>query len=200
MITRLFPSQIAPTLDRTVYSGGKGRMWRLVNRRRSENGRYKVPLALREVLHTASAEIEALTHRPRKGSFWPADSELSPCAPLVELYHKTIATLKEVRPAQAAHPVDARIREGERNTILTSLAGAMRRRGASQEAIFAALQAENQRRCEPPLADAEVAGIAASIARYQPTVFPRTSKSALTLGRWGGICTVPSAEVGLWPC
>lgn len=170
MITRLFPSQIAPTLDRSVYSGGQGRMWRLPNRRRFENGRYKVPLAMREALHTPYAEIEALTHSPRKGIFWPAEDEISPCRALVELYHETIPTLKDVRPAQIARTVDARIREGERNATLASLAGAMRRRGASQEAIAAALQAENQRRCDPPLANVEVAGIAASIARYRPTV------------------------------
>jgi Primase C terminal 1 (PriCT-1) len=199
MITRLFPSQIAPTLDRTVYSGGMGRMWRLVNRRRSENGRFKIPLAPREVLHTTYAELEALTHRPRKGVFWPPDDELSPCPSLVELYRETIASLKGLRPAQAAPTVESRIREGRRNAALASLAGTMRRRGASQEAITAALQAENQRRCDPPLADGEVAGIAASIARYQPAISPTASKSARTLGQWRGIRTLPTAEVSLWP-
>jgi hypothetical protein len=198
MITRLFPVQIAPTLDRSVYSGGKGRMWRLPNRRRSENGRYKVPLAMPEVLHTPYTEIEALTHGERKGSFWPADDELSPCPALVELYHETLATLKDVRPAQTAHPVDARICEGERNATLASLAGAMRRRGASQESITAALQAENQRRCDPPLPDGEVAGIAASIARYRPTVSAMSGGSAGTVKQWGAIRTIPAGEVTLW--
>jgi len=177
MIARLFPSQIAPTLDHSVYSGGQGRMWRLPNRRRSENGRFKIPLAPREVLHTPSAEIEALAHRPRKGIFWPMENELSPCPALVELYHETLANLKDPRPAQTGHHADGCIREGARNATLASLAGAMRRRGASQEAITVALQVENQRRCEPPLPDREVAGIAASIARYQPTV-------SETSGRW----------------
>ena len=55
-----------------------------------------------------------------------------------------------------------------RNNTLTSLAGAMRRRGATQDAILAALREENQRRCEPPLAENEVGAIAASISRYDP--------------------------------
>jgi hypothetical protein len=54
---------------------------------------------------------------------------------------------------------------GQRNVTLTSLAGAMRRQGASEATILAALAAENQR-CDPPLPDAEIQGIAASIGRY----------------------------------
>jgi len=57
---------------------------------------------------------------------------------------------------------------GERNNRLTSIAGAMRRRGLSQEAIEAALLAENRLRCEPLLEEAEVQRIAASVALYQP--------------------------------
>ncbi len=34
MIGHLFPPALAPTIDRTVYSAGNGRMWRLPNRRR----------------------------------------------------------------------------------------------------------------------------------------------------------------------
>src|SRR6266567_362568 len=55
--------------------------------------------------------------------------------------------------------------EGERNATLTSLAGTMRRRGMSLEAIKAALLIENKR-YKPPLGEAEVLRIAASIARY----------------------------------
>src|SRR6266511_3670836 len=47
MIGRLFPPHLAPSLDRSIYSMGKGRMWRLPNRRRADNGRYKVPVAVR---------------------------------------------------------------------------------------------------------------------------------------------------------
>jgi hypothetical protein len=60
------------------------------------------------------------------------------------------------------------IPEGRRNAILTSLAGTMRRRGMTEDAIFAALSAENRARCRPPLAESEVRNIAASVARYPP--------------------------------
>ena len=58
--------------------------------------------------------------------------------------------------------------EGQRNSRLASLAGSMRRGGASQQAIEAALLEENQRRCDPPLQETEVCRIAESIASYPP--------------------------------
>ena len=63
--------------------------------------------------------------------------------------------------AEAAIPV------GERNATLTSLAGTMRRRGMSEQAIAAALREEN-RRCAVPLPEPEVDAIAASVASYEP--------------------------------
>jgi Bifunctional DNA primase/polymerase, N-terminal/AAA domain/Primase C terminal 1 (PriCT-1) len=60
------------------------------------------------------------------------------------------------------------IPEGQRNSQLTSLAGTMRRREASAEAIEAALLAENLERCQPPLDESEVLTIAASVSRYSP--------------------------------
>lgn len=61
-----------------------------------------------------------------------------------------------------------RIPKGQRNTTLTSLAGSMRRLGASQKGILAALNAENSARCDPALSDQEVAKIAQSVAKYRP--------------------------------
>jgi hypothetical protein len=62
----------------------------------------------------------------------------------------------------------AKIREGQRNSSLTSLAGGMRQKGLSQSAIEAALLVENQKRCEPPLPESEVLRIAKSVGRYPP--------------------------------
>ena len=62
------------------------------------------------------------------------------------------------------------ISEGARNNTLASLAGTMRRQGMSGDAIEAALLAENEGRCDPPLPEAEVRRIAKSIARYEPSV------------------------------
>jgi hypothetical protein len=94
MIDHLFPDSIAPTLDRGIYSSGKGRMWRLPNRLRTDTGRYKVPVTIREALHTSYADLEAFTRRPRRGIFWPVDAELSPCTALVQLYHETAAAIE----------------------------------------------------------------------------------------------------------
>jgi Bifunctional DNA primase/polymerase, N-terminal/Primase C terminal 1 (PriCT-1) len=60
------------------------------------------------------------------------------------------------------------ILERERNTTLTSLAGAMRRRGASKSGILAALRKENRKRCKPPLGDNEVKRIATNVSKYPP--------------------------------
>jgi len=67
---------------------------------------------------------------------------------------------------------DGGIVAGQRNATLASLAGTMRRRGMSADAITAALQAENLARCSPPLDEAEVARIALSVARYDPAIDP----------------------------
>jgi putative DNA primase/helicase len=70
------------------------------------------------------------------------------------------------RPESA--PVGERWEPGQRNEKLASVAGSMRRRGCSREAIGAALLEENRRRCDPPLEEAEVRRIAESVARYEP--------------------------------
>ncbi|TEB08631.1 hypothetical protein Psch_02197 [Pelotomaculum schinkii] len=79
--------------------------------------------------------------------------------------------LMEVKPkGNAAPPVDEYIAEGSRNAVLTSLGGTMRRRGMSQEAIEAALMAENEKRCLPSLGTDEVRKIAESVCRYNAEV------------------------------
>jgi len=67
-----------------------------------------------------------------------------------------------------AAAVEEPIKDGQRNDTLASMAGAMRRKGMSQDAIAAGLKVENANRCDPPLPEAEVDKIAGSIARYEP--------------------------------
>ena len=77
--------------------------------------------------------------------------------------------LRDPGEKRAAAPAsDEIIPSGMRNTTLTSLAGTMRRRGMSEETICAALLSENKQRCQPPLPEGEVRGIARSVARYDP--------------------------------
>lgn len=71
----------------------------------------------------------------------------------------------EITPKSAQSDAP-KIREGQRNTALMSLAGTMHRRGMAPEAILAGLLAENQARCEPPLSEAEVRRIARSVSKY----------------------------------
>jgi putative DNA primase/helicase len=77
-----------------------------------------------------------------------------------------------------AEPLPERIVEGQRNDLLTSLAGSMRRRGATAEAIEAALAVENETRCEPPLPERDVQRIGRSVGRYPAPETPPMIKAA----------------------
>jgi hypothetical protein len=76
--------------------------------------------------------------------------------------------LARERPKGPAAPVGERIPPGERNKVLASLAGTMRRRGMGEAEIFGALEVTNRLRCNPPLPEEEVRRICASVARYEP--------------------------------
>ncbi len=60
------------------------------------------------------------------------------------------------------------VTKGTRHSTLLRLAGSMRRKNASEDAIAAALLNENRRRCHPPLPEQEVRRIARSVGRYAP--------------------------------
>jgi hypothetical protein len=62
--------------------------------------------------------------------------------------------------------LDEPIPEGWRNATLFTLAASLRARGLSRAGIEAALLAENQARCRPPLPEDEVRRIAESAGRY----------------------------------
>lgn len=64
------------------------------------------------------------------------------------------------------------ITEGNRETRLASLAGSVRRAGASENEILAVLR-ETNARCVPPLADEDLQRIAQSISRYDASAVPR---------------------------
>src|SRR5262249_8032419 len=112
------------------------------------------------------------SHRPDDG------------APLVKIPEWLLARLTQ-SPAEGGaknrRSLSAKICQGSRNATLTSLAGAMRRRGMSEAAIVAALCAENEERCEPSLDIEEVRAIAASVARYEPHVEASRAETSGTL-------------------
>jgi hypothetical protein len=78
--------------------------------------------------------------------------------------------LKKRSIKQIAPPLPDIIREGERDMLLTSLAGSMRRRDASPRAILEALRIENASRVRPPLQDAQLQKIARSIGSKDPAM------------------------------
>jgi len=69
----------------------------------------------------------------------------------------------------SATEIPEKVTDGERNTILTSLAGTNRRRGIGSDIIYTLLVAVNEARCNPPLPDNELRIIASGITRYQPS-------------------------------
>lgn len=90
------------------------------------------------------------------------------------------------------------IPEGQRNATLTSLAGAMRRRGSSVEAIEAALLAENAWRCEPRLSENEVRSIARSVSRYAPgppSATPQAAKPGFKLSTLREMFNEPEEKI-----
>jgi putative DNA primase/helicase len=78
------------------------------------------------------------------------------------------ASTKPLRKLQ--EPRDGLIPEGQRNNHLTSLAGKLWCGGVSHEVLLAALLAENDARCSPPLDPEEVEKIAASVTKYAPGI------------------------------
>ncbi len=88
----------------------------------------------------------------------------------------TISTKKQSQPQTTNSSTQKQvIKEGERNSSLTSIAGAMQRQGVNTETILATLLSENTLRCVPPLSETEVERIVESVSRY-----PVPAKSELT--------------------
>jgi putative DNA primase/helicase len=91
------------------------------------------------------------------------------------IYDASTAPVKIYK--KKAPPIPKIIREGERALLLTSIAGSMRNRGMSREAIYAGLRVTNYEQCSPPLPDDEVRRIAYSIGSYP---FPDVDRAILT--------------------
>lgn len=62
---------------------------------------------------------------------------------------------------------DIVIPDGERNSVLASFAGSLRRKGATKENIYQCLSVLNNQ-CEMPLSDNELQTISFSIGKYEP--------------------------------
>ena len=102
---------------------------------------------------------------------YSVDALLAACLPETKPAKRTtIAGLSAPNTVKDRAAIsDGKIPISSRNATLTSIAGTMRRRGMSAQAIAAALQAENEERCEEPLDEDEIERIAISVSRYEPT-------------------------------
>jgi putative DNA primase/helicase len=93
-----------------------------------------------------------------------------PQADMVAFPKRLFRFLQKRSIKHIAPPLPEIIREGERDALLTSLAGSMRRRDASPRAILEALRIENASRVRPPLSDAQLQKIAKSIGAKDSAV------------------------------
>jgi len=82
---------------------------------------------------------------------------------------KTVGSVKGKESGEPIRPEGKPIPAGQRNDTLTSLAGSMRRKGFSQNVIYAAILDTNRKHCDPPLEHTEVEQIASSVAKYAPS-------------------------------
>jgi hypothetical protein len=151
------------TVDMSIYE--TLRLWRIPNTRHGRSGLYKIPLSVNELITLEPADIWELARAPREIEL-PDEDEWDANTELAELWSKT-AHREETNPIVRAEPLPLTISEGQRNTMLASVAGSMRRRGCSFDEILPALSVVN-RRCDPPLALREPEKISESVARYRP--------------------------------
>ncbi len=160
------------TITATTGGGGKHYIFK-----------YTEELALKNVvgfrdgldIRTQGGMIVAAPSIHHSGKQYAWDSGKSPFemqaadmpAWLVEEIRK-VGTKLTVKKKAADPAPRKKISEGGRNNHLTSLAGALRRKGIGEDGIVATLRAENRDRLDPPLDDETVVAIAKSITRYQP--------------------------------
>jgi hypothetical protein len=84
--------------------------------------------------------------------------------------------------AKSAGANGGKIAAGKRNATLTSIAGNLRRQGLPESEILESLRGINDRQCDPPLSESEIATIAASVGKYVPGTPTPTGFSLVPLG------------------
>ncbi|TKJ38951.1 MAG: DNA primase [Planctomycetes bacterium B3_Pla] len=102
-------------------------------------------------------------HISGKEYCWGPDPKKIPLAPCPKWIYGT-----KGRKKSEARSSDEPIPEGKRNSTLLSLGGTMRHGGFDEEDILQALKNVNEKRCDPPLEDAEVEDIAQNVSGYKP--------------------------------
>ena len=87
-------------LDHSVYSAGKGRMWRQPNILRQDCATYKVPITLEELFELTPDGYKAYVSQPREALKLPVDK--TPAADLMQLFMEAIKDTEESLAADSA--------------------------------------------------------------------------------------------------
>ena len=136
------------------------------NTKHGKTGLHKIPLTAAELLDLDTDAIREKAKAPRTIETTP-DDEWHPRPTLAELWAETDGA--DPKPDASATDPDAPITSGHRYAHLRKIAGALRRQGAGEETIRAAIRVENQVRCVPPKPDADLVALARDFAsRYTP--------------------------------
>lgn len=104
------------------------------------------------------------THKPYE---WDGLNEITE-EPLSEAPDWLLDSLREKGPKQQHVAIPLRIPKGVQHHTLVSLAGRLRMMGMDETEIYCLLSKVNERRCEVPGPDKNIAAIAKSMSRYQP--------------------------------
>lgn len=168
-------AQIGPGIENTVMVAtptGGGHVYYKANGQRLPNlgeGELAPGIGVRAVNQYVVAPPSI---HPDTGTRYEWDAGSAPDECELQIIPEALARLiieaKQKTAPKLSQDNGGGIIKAERNNTLTSLAGTMRRRGMGADAMYAALSVVNQKQCSPPLDDAEVRKIAASVARYEP--------------------------------
>lgn len=119
----------------------------------------------------AKVTLPPSLHKSGKRYAWETSPfEVDP----VPLPQKILEMIARKRKKERAEYGDGEpIPKGQRNGRLTAMAGALRKQGASREAIEAALMKVNETQCkDDPLEEREIIAITKSVSRYKPAPDP----------------------------
>ena len=97
------------------------------------------------------------------------EPDSTPLAPLPDSLYRLMVHNNN---SKATFELPEIIPNGSRNDTLFRLASSLRAKGLSETAIVAAVSAENQQRCNPPLPDTEIALLCSSAGRYEQGELP----------------------------
>lgn len=108
------------------------------------------------------------SHHPNGTLYeWESSPDEIEIAEVDENVLKFLAIGKEIKEKGQKLKLDNVIQSGQRNTTMHKLACSLQAQGLKDNAIMAAVQQENENRCNPPLSEDEVTTIVKSALKYK---------------------------------